>query len=113
MMNRKPKNIAGMMGKRSSQPAKTNKAASVDPIERLNQRMAGRNEGDVYDRLLAAQTDLQRGPHGADKPMSLNASMLAKVAQLRGADSTMIERLIGEKYAERFGDAFLEVLESA
>jgi len=44
-MNRKPKNIAGMMGKRSSQPAKTNKSASVDPIERLNQRMAGRTEG--------------------------------------------------------------------
>jgi len=33
------------MGKRSSQPAKMNKAASVDPIERLNQRMAGRTEG--------------------------------------------------------------------
>jgi len=45
MMNRKPKNIAGVMGKRSSQPAKINKAASVDPIERLNQRMAGRTEG--------------------------------------------------------------------
>lgn len=44
-MNRKPKNIAGVMGKRSSQPAKINKAASVDPIERLNQRMAGRTEG--------------------------------------------------------------------
>lgn len=45
MINRKPKNIAGQMGKRSSQPAKMNKAASVDPIERLNQRMAGRTEG--------------------------------------------------------------------
>ena len=45
MMNRKPKNIAGQMGKRASQPAKVNKAASVDPIERLNQRMAGRTEG--------------------------------------------------------------------
>jgi len=45
MMNRKPKNIAGVMGKSSSQPAKMNKAASVDPIERLNQRMAGRTEG--------------------------------------------------------------------
>jgi ATP-dependent DNA helicase RecQ len=44
--------------------------------------------------------------------MSLSASQLAKVAQLRGADSTTIEKLIGEKYAERFGDAFLEVLES-
>lgn len=45
MMNQKPKNIAGQMGKRASQPAKMNKAASVDPIERLNQRMAGRTEG--------------------------------------------------------------------
>lgn len=45
MMNRKPKNIAGQMGKRSSQPAKMNKAASVDPVERLNQRVAGRTEG--------------------------------------------------------------------
>ena len=45
MMNRKPKNNSGTMGKRSSQPAKMNKAASVDPIERLNQRMAGRTEG--------------------------------------------------------------------
>ena len=65
----------------------------------------------LYDRLLAVQTELQRGPHGADKPMSMNASMLAKVAQLRSADRSHLERLIGEKYAERFGDAFLEVLE--
>jgi len=31
---------------------------------------------------------------------------------VRSADSASIERLIGERYAERFGDAFLEVLES-
>ncbi|UWR00016.1 DNA helicase RecQ [Rhodobacteraceae bacterium S2214] len=88
-------------------------AGEAEQLHPQRRKLAGRNEGDVYDRLLAVQTDLQRGPHGADKPMSLNASLLAKVAQLRGADSTMIERLIGEKYAERFGDAFLEVLESA
>ncbi len=88
-------------------------AGEVEQLHPQRRKLAGRNEGDVYDRLLAVQTDLQRGPHGADKPMSLNASLLAKVAQLRGADSTMIEKLIGEKYAERFGDAFLEVLESA
>ncbi|MCK0121852.1 DNA helicase RecQ [Loktanella sp. F6476L] len=88
-------------------------AGEAEQLHPQRRKLAGRNEGDVYDRLLAVQTDLQRGPHGADKPMSLNASLLAKVAQLRGADSTMIEKLIGEKYAERFGDAFLEVLESA
>ena len=45
--------------------------------------------------------------------MTCSASMLAKVAQLRGADITSLTRLIGERHAERFGDAFLEVLESA
>ncbi len=88
-------------------------AGEAQPLHPQRRKLAGRNEGDVYDRLLAVQSELQRGPHGADKPMSLSASMLAKVAQLRGADSHAIERLIGEKYAERFGDAFLEVLESA
>lgn len=87
-------------------------AGEAEQLHPQRRKLAGRNEGDVYDRLLAAQSDLQRGPHGADKPMSLNASMLAKVAQLRSADSDMLEKLIGEKYAERFGDAFLEVLES-
>jgi ATP-dependent DNA helicase RecQ len=38
--------------------------------------------------------------------------MLAKVAQLRSADMNNLTRLIGDKYAERFGDAFLEVLDS-
>ncbi|MBB5720592.1 ATP-dependent DNA helicase RecQ [Loktanella ponticola] len=88
-------------------------AGEAQQLHPQRRKLAGRNEGEVYDRLLAVQSELQRGPHGADKPMSLSASMLAKVAQLRGADSSAIERLIGEKYAERFGDAFLEVLESA
>lgn len=88
-------------------------AGEAEQLHPQRRKLAGRDEGAVYDRLLAVQTDLQRGPHGADKPMSLSASMLAKVAQLRGADSAAIERLIGERYAERFGDAFLEVLEGA
>ena len=88
-------------------------AGEAEQLHPQRRKLAGRDEGAVYDRLLAVQTDLQRGPHGADKPMSLSASMLAKVAQLRTADSAAIERLIGERYAERFGDAFLEVLEGA
>jgi ATP-dependent DNA helicase RecQ len=86
-------------------------AGAREEVHPLRRRLSGRNEGEIYDRLLAAQSDLQRGPHGADKPMSLNASMLAKVAKMRGADIDNLTRLIGDKYAERFGDAFLEVLE--
>ena len=87
-------------------------AGAQDDVHPMRRKLSGRNEGEIYDRLLAVQSDLQRGPHGADKPMSLNASMLAKVAQMRGADMHNLTRLIGDRYAERFGDAFLEVLES-
>lgn len=44
-MNPQFLNIAGMMGRRANQPARLTRAATVDPIERLNQRMAGRTEG--------------------------------------------------------------------
>ena len=88
-------------------------ADEVEEVHPARRKLAGRDEGVTYDRLLAVQSDLQRGPHGADKPMSLSASMLAKLAQLRGADIDGITRLIGERHAERFGDAFLEVLADA
>ena len=65
----------------------------------------------VYDRLMQVQAELSRGPEGLDKPMSCSASLLAKVAQMRNADLDGITRLLGDKYAERFGAAFLEVLE--
>ena len=83
-------------------------AAEVHPARR---KLAGREDGAVYDRLMAAQAALNRGPDGADKPMSCSAAMLAKVAQMRSADMDHLTRLIGEKYAARFGAAFLDVLE--
>jgi len=39
------RNQAGKMGAMSSQPAKRKMAMTVDPIERLNQKMAGRTQG--------------------------------------------------------------------
>ena len=56
------KNQAGKMGAMSSQPAKRKmaaalaaeaaaRAASVDPIERLNQKMAGRTQGKSLEGL--------------------------------------------------------------
>ena len=86
-------------------------AGQVAEVHPMRRKLAGRDEGALYDRLMEVQADLNRGPHGVDKPMSCSASMLAKVAQLRGADMAHLTRVIGDKYAERFGDAFLEVLE--
>ncbi|WP_106746117.1 DNA helicase RecQ [Yoonia maritima] len=87
-------------------------AGAVEETHPARRKLAGRNEGEIYDRLLEVQAALSRGPHGADKPMSCTASTLAKVAQMRNADASQLERLIGERYAERFGEAFLEVISS-
>ena len=40
------KMIAGLMGRKSNQVAKgMSSSVAVDPLERLNQKIAGRNEG--------------------------------------------------------------------
>ncbi|MEP2919797.1 MAG: DNA helicase RecQ [Sulfitobacter sp.] len=76
-------------------------------------KLAGRDAGSIYDQLLEAQAELSRGALGTDKPLSCSASLLAKVAQMRNADAGGIERLLGERRAERFGAAFLNVLRTA
>ena len=49
MMYRSPQNIAGEMGRKSSQPAKRRFDMTVDPLERLNQKMAGRMQGGAVE----------------------------------------------------------------
>lgn len=48
-MYRRPQNIAGEMGRVSSQPAKRRVDMTVDPLERLNQKMAGRMQGGAVE----------------------------------------------------------------
>ncbi len=76
-------------------------------------KIAGRQDADLYDQLLEAQSNLLRGPEGIDKPMSCSAGMLAKVASTKPRDAQAMERLLGDRRAERFGDAFLEILRDA
>lgn len=85
-------------------------AQQMHPTRR---KLAGREAGSVYDRLLAVQADLTRGTDGVEKPLSCSASLLAKVAQLRTADPSALERLLGDRRAARFGPAFLDVLRQA
>jgi ATP-dependent DNA helicase RecQ len=76
-------------------------------------KLAGRGAGDLYDQLLEVQAELSRGALGTEKPLSCSASLLAKVAQMHNADANAIERVLGDKRAERFGTAFLDVLRGA
>ena len=80
------------------------------PSHPSRRKLAGRDAGTIYDRLLDVQGQLVRGLSGADKPMSCSASLLAKVASSKPQDVSSMERLLGDKKAERFGAAFLDVI---
>ncbi|MBU2992435.1 DNA helicase RecQ [Octadecabacter sp. 1_MG-2023] len=82
----------------------------AEALHPQRQKLAGRTEGSIYDRLLEVQADLSRGPEGTDKPMSCTASQLAKVASQKPSDEAAIARVLGERHADRFGTAFLEIL---
>ncbi|MDE3026796.1 MAG: DNA helicase RecQ [Paracoccaceae bacterium] len=74
-------------------------------------RLAGRDEGTLFDRLMDVQNALARGVDGTEKPLSCSAALLAKVAELRPRDLGMMERLLGDRRTERFGAAFMTVLD--
>jgi ATP-dependent DNA helicase RecQ len=80
------------------------------PVHPARQRLAASGQGALYDRLLAAQADLARGPDGTDKTLSLTAAQLARVAAQRPRDAAGLARLIGDRAADRFGAAFLDIL---
>lgn len=85
----------------------------AEQLHPSRRKLAGRAAASLYDRLLEVQADLARGPEGIDKPLSCSASLLAKVAEAKPSDEWAMERLLGEKKAERFGRAFLDVLQTA
>ena len=82
-------------------------AAHTHPQRR---KLAGRQNGVVFDRLLAVQANLARGESGIEQPLSCSAGLLAKVAKLPGCNPEALKQLLGEKRYQRFGEAFLEVL---
>ena len=82
-------------------------APEVHPARRA---LAGREEGDVFDRLAAAAQALGHGADGAGKFMALTQAQLRHLAERRPRDRAGVARLIGEARAERFGEAFLGIL---
>jgi len=85
-------------------------SGAVEDVHPVRRKLAMRGNGEVYDRLLAAQAELARGEDGAGKPMSMGAATLAKIATLHNPDMAGLTRLMGDKHTERFGAAFLNIL---
>ena len=82
-------------------------AGAQPDMHPARRKLAGRPEGDLADRLEAAQAALLRGADGTGKPMSCSRAMLAAVAKARPRDGAGLERILGAGRAERFGEAFL------
>ena len=85
----------------------------VDHMHPLRQKLAGAKEGELYDLLLAVQSDLTRGSLGVDKPLSCSTSLLSKIAKLKPRSLDEMAKIIGQKKTDRFGAAFLDVLKNA
>ena len=85
----------------------------VDHMHPLRQKLAGAKEGELYDLLLAVQSDLTRGSLGVDKPLSCSTSLLSKIAKLKPRSLYEMAKIIGQKKTDRFGAAFLDVLKNA
>jgi ATP-dependent DNA helicase RecQ len=84
-----------------------------DAVHPARRKLAGQGAGSLYDRLLEAQADLARGEDGGDKPLSCSAPLLARVAEMGRADANRLRALLGDRRADRFGEAFLAVLRDA
>jgi ATP-dependent DNA helicase RecQ len=76
-------------------------------------KLAGREAGTTYDRLMQVQAGLTHGTMGLDKPLSCSASLVAKVAALQSPNRNALLEILGERRAERFASAFLDVLQQA
>ncbi|MCB2128383.1 MAG: DNA helicase RecQ [Rhodobacteraceae bacterium] len=85
---------------------------SVAMVHPSRRKLAGRAEGDVFDRLQAAQAELVRGADGTGKYLSCTHSTLRKIAELSPRTMSDMVRIggMGEQKTERFGAAFLEIL---
>lgn len=78
-------------------------------------RLAGKNTGVVFDQLVEAQLELARGTCGSEKFLSCTNSTLRHIAERRPNTLQALASLpgMGEKKTERFGRAFLDVLQAA
>lgn len=86
---------------------------ATEVLHPARMRLVGTPEGAVFDRLAEVQLALSRGEDGIGKYLSCTHSTLRLIAERR--PSTLAELSViqgmGEQKVERFGVAFLEVLQ--
>ena len=88
-------------------------AAPPGPTHPARARLAGNPAAPLFDRLQEAAGHLARGEDGVQKPLTCPPPLLARIAAMRPRDAGSLRNLLGEKRADRFGPAFLEILSDA
>jgi ATP-dependent DNA helicase RecQ len=86
--------------------------AEVAPLHPARMRLAGREAGQVLDRLADVQLRLARGEDGTGKYLSCTHSTLRQIAEARPSTLSELDRIqgLGAQKIERFGVAFLDIL---
>ncbi|MEM9794122.1 MAG: HRDC domain-containing protein, partial [Pseudomonadota bacterium] len=86
-------------------------AGAVHPVRR---RIAGRASADLFDRLEDEMVRLARGESGLEVYLGCTKTTLSRIAEQRPDTLEALEQLkgMGPIKAERFGRAFLDVLQS-
>jgi ATP-dependent DNA helicase RecQ len=89
----------------------TGEEGRVHPTRR---KMAGLPEAEVFDQLLIAQHSLESGVSGSNKLLSCSRTTLKNIAKLRPQSLDKLGQVPGMNNArtERFGEAFIEILQS-
>jgi ATP-dependent DNA helicase RecQ len=83
--------------------------AETAPLHPQRMKLAGRDAGQVFDRLSQVQLELARGLDGAGKLLSCTQSTLRQIAERKPSTLSELAYIQGmnEQKLERFGDAFL------
>ena len=86
--------------------------ATPAPQHPQRRKLAGRDAGDLYDTLFTLARDLERGPDGTDKLLTLSPATLRAIATAHPGTEAELARIKGMDPARvaRFGPALLEKL---
>jgi ATP-dependent DNA helicase RecQ len=84
-----------------------------DRAHPARRKLAGCAGASVFDLLAEAQTELERGSCGTQKPLSCSPAQLARIAKMRPHDTAGLAQILDKRRVDRFGDVFLEVLRAS
>ena len=87
--------------------------AGAAPLHPARKALIGRDAGALFDRLAEVQLELSRGEDGTGKYLSCTHSTLRQIAERRPSTLGELQAIqgMGDLKVDRFGDAFLQVLQ--